>query len=68
MKKKEKNEEKDKKLKQLESNISEQTNEIRDKNIGIGKKIQEIDKLKNDITSYKKDLQAKEKRKYKTQK
>ena len=58
---KRKNEEKDKKLKQLESNISEQTNEIRDKNIGIGKKIQEIDKLKNDITSYKKDLQAKEK-------
>ena len=58
---KRKNEEYEKKLKQLESNISEQTNEIRDKNIGIGKKIQEIDKLKNDITSYKKELQAKEK-------
>ena len=58
---KRKNEEKEKKLNQLESTISEQTNEIRDKNIGIGKKIQEIDKLKNDITSFKKDLQTKEK-------
>ena len=58
---KRKNEENSKKLKQLESNIGEQTNEIRDKNIGIGKKIQEIDKLKNDITSFKKDLQSKEK-------
>ena len=58
---KRKNEENIKKLKQLESSIGEQTNEIRDKNIGIGKKIQEIDKLKNDITSFKKDLQSKEK-------
>jgi hypothetical protein len=58
---KRKNEENEKKIKQLESNITEQTNEIRDKQIGIGKKIQEIDKLKNDITSYKKDLQSKEK-------
>ena len=58
---KRKNEEKENKLKKLETNISEQTNEIRDKNIGIGKKIQEIDKLKNDITSFKKELQSKEK-------
>ena len=54
---KRKNEENEKKLKQLESNIGEQTNEIRDKNKGIGQKIQEIDKLKNDISIYKKNIQ-----------